>query len=151
MGDLRQVVADLDNGLGDLRDRTLLRVGTAAVLRRSELITLDVADIAILTEGLRIMIRRSKTDRDGAGAVLAIGRTGRATCPAPAFEKWLFATGIIEGPALPSADRPRRLGRRLAPNAAAGLDPDSYSSHSMRAGIAGRYSTMLIPSPPVTT
>ncbi len=143
---LRQVLEEFGDRLADHRDRALMLVGTAAALRRSELVALDVADVAVLPEGLRITIRRSKTDQEGEGAVLAIGRTRRATCPAAAYERWLAEAGIREGAAFRAVDRHNRLGGRLSGNAialivqrrvaAAGLDPGGYSGHSMRAGFA---------------
>jgi site-specific recombinase XerD len=51
--------------LGSLRDRALLLLGFAGVFRRSELVALDVADLAECDEGLRIYIRRGKTDQEG--------------------------------------------------------------------------------------
>jgi len=143
---LRQVLAGLGDGLADRRDRALLLVGTAAALRRSELVALDVTDIAVLPEGLRITIRRSKTDIEGHGAVLAVGRTGQATCPAAAYAAWLAAARIAEGAAFRAVDRHGRLGGRLSGNAvalivqrrvaAAGLDAAAYAGHSLRAGFA---------------
>lgn len=143
---LRQVLEEFGDRLADHRDRALLLVGTAAALRRSELVALDVADVAALPEGLRITIRRSKTDQEGAGAVLAVGRTRRATCPAAAYERWLAEAGLREGAAFRAVDRHGRVGGRLSGNAvalivqrrvaAAGLDPALYSGHSMRAGFA---------------
>lgn len=143
---LKRVLAGLGDGLANRRDRALLLVGTAAALRRSELAALDVADIAVLPEGLRVTIRRSKTDAEGRGAVLAVGCTGTATCPAAAYAAWLAASGIAEGAAFRAVDRHGRLGGRLSGNAialivqrragAAGLDAAAYAGHSMRAGFA---------------
>lgn len=144
---LRQVLDRIGDGLGDRRDRALLLVGTAAALRRSELVALDVADITVQPEGLRITIRRSKTDQGGEGAVLPVNRTGRPTCPAAAYEAWLAAAGIREGAVFRAVDRHGRLGGRLSGQAvalliqrrarAAGLDaPASYAGHSLRAGFA---------------
>lgn len=144
---LRQVLACLGDGLGDRRDRALLLIGTAAALRRSELVALDLADITVQPEGLRLVIRRSKTDQGGEGAVLPVNRTGRPTCPAAAFEAWVAAAGISEGAVFRGVDRHGRLGGRLSGQAvalivqrrarAAGLDaPGSYAGHSMRAGFA---------------
>lgn len=143
---LRRVLAGLGDDLGALRDRALLLVGTAAALRRSELVALDVADVALLPEGLRVTIRRSKTDSEGHGAVLAVGRTGRLTCPAAAYERWLAAAGIAEGAVFRAVDRHGRIGGRLSGNAvalivqrraaAAGLDAAAFSGHSLRSGFA---------------
>lgn len=144
---LRRVLNQIGNTLGDRRDRALLLVGIAAALRRSELVALDVADIAIQPEGLRIAIRRSKTDQGGEGAILPVGRTGTPTCPAAAYEAWLGAAGITEGAVFRGVDRYGRIGGRLSGQAvalivqrratAAGLDaPASYAGHSLRAGFA---------------
>lgn len=144
---LRQVLAPLGDSLGDRRDRALLLMGTAAALRRSELVALDLTDITVQPEGLRIVIRRSKTDQGGEGAVLPVNRTGRATCPAAAYAAWLAASGITEGAVFRGVDRHGRLGGRLSGNAvalivqrraaAAGLEtPTRYAGHSLRAGFA---------------
>ncbi|KQT90362.1 hypothetical protein ASG59_00730 [Methylobacterium sp. Leaf466] len=144
---LKQVLNQIGDKLGDRRDRALLLVGMAAALRRSELVALDVADITVQPEGLRIVIRRSKTDQGGEGAVLPVNRTGRATCPAAAYEAWLAAAGISEGAVFRGVDRHGRLGGRLSGQAVAlivqrrastaGLDaPASYAGHSLRAGFA---------------
>lgn len=144
---LRRVLDQIGDSLGDQRDRALLLVGTAAALRRSELVALDVADITVQPEGLRLVIRRSKTDQGGEGAVLPVNRTGRPTCPAAAFEAWLAAAGITEGAVFRAVDRHGRLGGRLSGQAvalivqrrarAAGLAaPGSYAGHSLRAGFA---------------
>lgn len=107
---LRQVLDRIGDSLGDQRDRALLLVGTAAALRRSELVALDAADITVQTEGLRLTIRRSKTDQGGEGAVLPVNRTGRVTCPA-AYEAWLAAAGVREGSGV-SWRGPARADRR---------------------------------------
>ena len=143
---LKRVLAHMGDDLGALRDRALLLVGIVAALRRSELVALDVADIAVGEEGLRITIRQSKTDAEGHGAVLAVGRTRRPTCPAAAYEAWLAAARITKGAAFRAVDRHGRLGGRLSGNAvalivqrraaAAGLDPAVYSGHSLRSGFA---------------
>lgn len=144
---LRQVLDRIGDSLGDRRDRALLLVGTAAALRRSELVALDVADITVQPEGLRLVIRRSKTDQGGEGAVLPVNRTGRLTCPVAAYTAWLAAAAITEGAVFRAVDRHGRIGGRLSGQAvalivqrrarAAGLDaPASYAGHSLRAGFA---------------
>lgn len=142
---LERVLAGLGDDLGAQRDRALLLIGIVAALRRSELVALDVTDITVLSEGLRVVVRKSKTDAEGHGAVLAVGRTGRPTCPAAAYERWIAAAGIAEGAVFRAVDRHGRLGGRLSGNAialivqrraaAAGLDA-AFSGHSLRSGFA---------------
>lgn len=135
-----------DDRLIDIRDRALILVGLGAALRRSELVALDVEDTTVMPEGLRIRIRRSKSDQEGEGRVIAIGRTATATCPTAAYAAWLAAAGIAEGAAWRSVNRHGRVGKRLPDRtvarvvksraALAGLDPSRMSGHSLRAGLA---------------
>jgi integrase len=60
--------------LAGARDRALLALGFAGAFRRSELVALEVIDLAETPDGLRITIRRSKTDQEGQGAEIAIPR-----------------------------------------------------------------------------
>jgi site-specific recombinase XerD len=69
---LRNVILKIPADLRGLRDRALLLVGWAAALRRSELVALEVADLSFEPEGVVLTIRRSKTDREGAGASVAV-------------------------------------------------------------------------------
>jgi site-specific recombinase XerD len=130
--------------LSELRDRALLLLGFAGALRRSELVALDIEDIAEVPEGLRVTIRRGKTDQEAKGAVIAIVR-GAIACPVAAFKAWITAAGIMAGPLFrPIAKgervQPARLTDRSVANIIkahaerAGLDPASFSGHSLRSG-----------------
>jgi len=55
-----------------LRDRALLLLGFAGALRRSELVALNVEDLQFCEGGLRVTIRKSKTDQEGVGATIGI-------------------------------------------------------------------------------
>jgi hypothetical protein len=68
-----------------------------SVLRRSELVALDVADLEETTEGLLVRIKRSKTDQEGAGDFVSIPHGSRLR-PDAAVNTWLEAAGITEGP-----------------------------------------------------
>jgi hypothetical protein len=94
-----------DGSLTALRDRALLLLGFAGAFRRSELVALDIADIEEVPEGLRVTIRRGKTDQEGRGSVIAIVR-GEVACPVAALKAWLSASES-EGDCLPF-DPPRR-------------------------------------------
>ncbi len=133
-----------DGTLVTLRDRALLLLGFAGAFRRSELVALDVADVEEVAEGLRVTIRRGKTDQEGRGTVIAIVR-GKMACPVAALRAWLEAAEIAEGPLFRPIRRgghvqPFRLTDRSVANIVkhhaegAGLDPDQFSGHSLRAG-----------------
>jgi site-specific recombinase XerC len=72
------------------RDRALLALGFAGAFRRSELVALDIADLTEVPDGLRVRIRRSKTDQEGQGAEIAIPR-GYRLRPVEAVQTWLAA------------------------------------------------------------
>lgn len=145
--ELRALLATCGGDLLGLRDRALLLVGFAGAFRRSELVALDVADIAEDDAGLTVTIRQSKTDQEGAGVTIGLPRGVRPdTCPARALAAWLDAAGIGEGPVFRSVDRHGNVGDRLSGRAvalvvkrhveAAGIDPERYAGHSLRAGLA---------------
>ncbi len=150
------------DSLAALRDRALIAFGMALAARRSELVALDIADLAWEEKGLRVTIRRSKTDQEGAGAVVAVPE-GRRLTPLAHLRAWLAAAGITEGAVFrplwkgggghgsagPADGEPTGRHRRVrdarlsdhavarivqARAAAAGLDPARYAGHSLRAG-----------------
>jgi integrase len=96
---LRQLVATCDRTARGRRDRALLLIGFAAALRRSELVALQVDDVAEDARGLRLRIRRGKTDQAGEGAEIGVPR-GRhvETCPVRAFQDWMEIATRKSGP-----------------------------------------------------
>jgi integrase len=81
------------------RDAALLALGFAGAFRRSELVALTVADLVEAPDGYRVMIRRSKTDQDGAGQEIAIPRGCRIE-PVRLVQAWLQAAGITRKSAI---------------------------------------------------
>ena len=132
-----------DDTLQGKRDRALLLLGFAGAFRRSELVALEVADLAFEPDGMRVRVRRSKTDQDGQGQEIAIPR-GTKLRPVAAVQDWIKAAGITVGPLLRSVDRHGKARGALTPQSvalvvkrhadAAGLDPGAFAGHSLRAG-----------------
>jgi integrase len=127
-----------------LRDRALIALGFAGAFRRSELLALEVADLTESPDGLRVVIRRSKTDPEAQGQEIAIPY-GTQLRPVEALQAWLAAAAISDGPLFRPVTkggtvRPAPLGadgfvRALKRRAeAAGLDPAGVAGHSLRAG-----------------
>lgn len=140
------MVAQADQGsLQGLRDRALLLLGFAGAFRRSELAALAVSDLEECAEGLRVTVRRSKTDQEGAGQVVPIIR-GNSVCPVKAVRAWLARSGITDGPVFRPLTRGGRRVRRQALSAfsvgqivkryaeLAGFDASRFGGHSLRAG-----------------
>jgi site-specific recombinase XerD len=141
---MHSMVAMAPDRLSGLRDRALLLLGFAGAFRRSELVALDVADIAEAKTGLLVTIRRSKTDQEGEGVTIAIAR-GDVACPAKALREWLDAAGIETGPIFRAINKAgtvaaERLTDRSVANivktyaARAGFDASTFSGHSLRSG-----------------
>ena len=92
------MVAPLGDGPADARDRTLLLFGFAGALRRNELVALDVEDVSEDDAGLRLVLRRSKTNQEAEGAIRGLPYGSHpATCPVRAWRRWLTASGIPGG------------------------------------------------------
>jgi integrase len=66
-----QMVALCPDNMIGRRDRALLVLGFAGAFRRSELCALQVEDLVEVPDGLRVLIRRSKTDQTGGQEVAA--------------------------------------------------------------------------------
>ena len=114
-------------------------------MRRSELVALTVEDLEKTERGLLVTLRRSKTDQEGEGHQRAIPLGIRSeTCPVGALDAWLQAARISEGPLFRSVTRHGQVGESLSTRALAnvvktyaakaGLNPDEFSGHSLRAG-----------------
>ncbi len=161
--EIRRMVRALPDSLHGRRDRLVILLGFAAALRRSELAALDVEDVRWVPEGMEVTIRRSKTDQEAEGVVVAVPYgSHRETCPVRACGDWLDATGLVEGPLIRGIARDRflpiehRLMRRLSPEGInrivtksarrAGLDPNGvWTGHSLRAGLATAASKAGVP------
>jgi integrase len=110
----------------------------------SELVALNVEDLDFFDGGLRVTIRRSKTDQEGQGATIAIAR-GSVACPVDAVRAWIKATSIMDGPLFRPVTRTGKISvRRLLARAVAelvkaharraGLKAADFSGHSLRSG-----------------
>jgi site-specific recombinase XerD len=145
------------------RERAMLLVGFGAALRRSELVALTLGDVTpVPGRGLRVLVRRSKTDQHGDGQEIAVWANPAEAgfCPLAALDTWLAhrrtasdldwtatATTRAERPLFCAITKTGRVtGEKLSDKAVArlvkqaaldaGLDPERYSGHSLRAGLA---------------
>jgi len=138
--------------LTSLRDRALLLVGWTGALRRSELVALTTEDVQFVEgEGVNVYIRRSKADQEAEGLVKGLPYgSNKETCPVTALRQWLQAAGRrLDGPFEGDIFRRFYRGESIGESAMtaqyvstvlkrhaenAGLDPETYSAHSLRAG-----------------
>jgi len=76
----------------DVRDRALLLTGFAGALRRSNLVGFEWRDFSLEAKGLKIFLRRSKTDQEGRGFEVYVPYgTSELTCPVTAWQRWRSA------------------------------------------------------------
>lgn len=151
--DLRKMVARLKPGLGGIRDAALLSIGLAGGFRREELARIDLSDLRFDADGVRVTLRRSKTDQDGRGHERRICRGEfLELCPVGNLQAWLAAAHITTGPVfrpivygriiLERAMSPRRIDQIVREYTRAILKDDptalggrKYSAHSLRSGL----------------
>jgi integrase len=144
---LRAMLKQFGDRRIDRRDRALLLLGFAGGFRRSELVGLDLGNVAETKDGLDVMLRWSKTDQEGAGRVVAIPRgVAVETCPVAAIAAWLEERAEESGPLFVGVTRWNRLtGHRLTGDdvsrvlrkraLAAAMSLERLSGHSLRAGL----------------
>jgi len=130
--------------LRSVRDRAVLAVGMAGAFRRSELVALRWSDLERVPEGLRLTIRRGKTDQEGAGVTIAIPE-GRRLRPKALLKEWIARGGITDGflfrrltaagLVTPAPMSDRSIARLVQARAAdAGYGAADFAGHSLRAG-----------------
>ena len=130
------------------RDKALLLVGFAGGFRRTELISIDHEDLEFVTEGVKIIIKRSKTDQFGEGMTKGIPYfSNQKYCPVNNLKKWLELSNIKSGPIFRRFAKGSVLTNyRLTDQSVvliikiylnlAGIENKNYSGHSLRSGFA---------------
>ncbi len=110
-----------------LRNRALLAVAYDAMLRRSELISLQVSDLTFDRGGsATLFLRNAKTDPEGAGNILFLARD-----TADMVRAWLGGSGISRGPLFRAVRKNGVPGRGLDPSQVSRI----YKSMAIQAGI----------------
>ena len=131
-----------------LRDRTIILIGFSGGFRRNELVSLDFDDLDFVAEGLKISLKRSKTDQFGEGTVKALPYFNNIKyCPVLSLKKWIEISKINTGPLFRRFTKGSNLSEnRLSDQTVAllikeylkqaGIDSKNYSGHSLRSGFA---------------
>ena len=131
-----------------LRDKALLLIGFSGGFRRNELVSLDLEDIEFVFEGVKITVKRSKTDQFGEGFTKGIPHfTESLYCPVTNLRRWINVSKIKKGPLFIRFAKGSRITNfRLTDQSVAliikeylnkcGIDSKNYSGHSLRSGFA---------------
>ena len=139
INDLKSIINVIDKDQNEKRkakNRALILVGFAGGFRRSELVAILIEDIDFVPEGVKIFIKRSKTDQSGEGMTKGIPYFSNSDyCPVISLKNWLEKSGIKSGKIFDMSDKSVALTIKKY-TAIAGLDSNKYSGHSLRSGFA---------------
>ena len=140
INELKQIIKAIDttnkNKGRVLRDKAIILTGFSGGFRRSELVSIDYNDLEFVSEGVKIFIKRSKTDQSGEGMIKALPYfENKEFCPVTFLKKWLDISKIRNGLIFNISDKSvALLIKKYA--SVAGLDSEKYSGHSLRSGFA---------------
>ena len=130
------------------RDRSIILIGFSGGFRRNEIVSLDYDDLDFVSEGLKINLRRSKTDQFGKGLTKALPYFNNSQyCPVVSLKNWIEISKISSGPVFRRFIKGSKLSEnRLTDQTVAllikeylqlaGIDSKNYSGHSLRSGFA---------------
>ncbi len=131
-----------------IRDKSIILVGFGGGFRRTELISVDYEDLEFVPEGVKITLRRSKTDQFGEGMTKGLPYfSNEIYCPVTHLKKWIKISNIKDGPIFRRFAKGCSLtSNRLTDQsvvllikkylALAGIENKNYSGHSLRSGFA---------------
>jgi len=152
INDLKLIIDVIDQQnreeIKKLRDRSIILIGFSGGFRRNEIVSLDYDDLDFVPEGLKINIKRSKTDQFGEGSKKALPYFDNSQyCPVVSLKNWIDITEINSGSLFRRFSKGSRLTeKRLTDQTVAllikeylqlaGIDSKNYSGHSLRSGFA---------------
>ena len=118
------------------RDKAIILIGFSGGFRRSELVNIYFEDIEFVEEGVKIFIKRSKTDQSGEGMVKAIPYfDNKSFCPVISLKNWIQFSEIKSDRIFNISDKSVALIIKKYASLA-GLDSTKYGGHSLRSGFA---------------
>ena len=130
------------------RDKSIILIGFGGGFRRTELISIDYEDLEFVSEGLKIIVKRSKTDQFGEGMIKGLPYfANNIYCPVKNLQIWLELSKIKSGPIFRRFSKGLSLTNdRLTDQSVvllikkylnlAGIENKNYSGHSLRSGFA---------------
>ena len=152
INNLKQIINVIDEDdneeIKKSRDRSILLIGFSGGFRRTELVSLDYDDLDFVTEGVKINLKRSKTDQFGEGSTKALPYFDNLKyCPVLSLKNWIKLTNIKSGPLFRRFAKGSKLTiNRLTDQTVAllikkylklaGIENKNYSGHSLRSGFA---------------
>ncbi len=139
ISDLKVIVNAINedkNQKNRIKNKALLLIGFAGGFRRSELVAIEYEDVEFVSEGVKIIVKRSKTDQSGEGMIKGIPYFSTPNyCPVMSLKNWLSESQIKSGKIFDMSDKNVALTIKKYAEIA-GLDKNKYSGHSLRSGFA---------------
>ena len=139
INELKSIIDVIDkdkNEKNKLRNKALILVGFAGGFRRSELVAIEFEDVEFVSEGIKIFVKRSKTDQSGEGMMKGLPYFSTQNyCPVISLKNWFEKSEIKSGKIFDISDKSVALTVKKY-TALAGLDSNKYSGHSLRSGFA---------------
>jgi len=140
INDLKLLIQAIDmskeKNIRKIRDKALILIGFSGGFRRSELVDIEYEDVEFVEEGVKIFVKRSKTDQSGEGMTKAIPYFDNINfCPVKALNKWVVVADLKDGKIFNISDKNVALIIKKYANYA-GLDAHKYAGHSLRSGFA---------------
>ena len=149
---LKQIINVIDEQkiekIKKLRNKTLVLIGFGGGFRRTELISINHEDIDFVQEGVKITVRKSKTDQYGEGMIKGLPFfSNEKYCPVTNLKNWLILSKIKTGPIFRRFAKGSILTRhRLTDQSVvliikdclklAGIENQNFAGHSLRSGFA---------------
>ena len=119
-----------------LKYKALILIGFSGGFRRSELVDINYEDLDFVPEGVKIFVKRSKTDQSGEGMTKGIPYfSNQEYCPVISLKNWIENSKIKSGKIFNISDKSVALIIKKY-TGLAGLDSNKYSGHSLRSGFA---------------
>ena len=140
INELKEIISIIDNSEKDerkkARDKALMLIGFSGGFRRSELVNIDLEDLEFTKEGVKIFLKRSKTDQSGEGMIKAIPYFKDINfCPIHSLKRWIEISQINKGLIFDISDKMVAILIKKYLSEA-GFDSKKYSGHSLRSGFA---------------
>ena len=140
ISNLKQLINAIDESneknIRKLRDKAIILIGFSGGFRRSELVNIENEDVEFVEEGVKIYVKRSKTDQSGEGMIKAIPYfDNNQFCPVIALKNWLKISDKSQHKIFNISDKNVALIIKKYANLA-GLDSKKYAGHSLRSGFA---------------
>ena len=139
INNLKKIIKAIDQEKKERdRDRALILIGFAGGFRRSELVSILKEDVELVDEGVKILIKKSKTDQSGEGSVKAIPYfQNQEFCPVIALKKYMSLKKFNSNSEKIFKLSDKSVALIIKKYAQiAGLDPTKYAGHSLRSGFA---------------